>query len=311
MAMSNQFIGRKNELALLSGLKQKSSASLVVIYGRRRIGKSRLVEEFGKDHLFYAFEGLYPEKGITNQDQLNAFYQRFLSYFSSKHSPFDDWLQAFHQLAKKTQKKRVIILLDEISWMGSQDPNFLGKLKNAWDLDFKQNPKLILILCGSVSSWIEKKLLAHQGFYGRISLKLRLLEQPLSDCNKYWLSQGKSISAYEKFKILSVTGGIPKYLEEVNPTLSAEETIKNLCFTQTGLLFNDYDYIFSSILERDSNIYQKIIQTLCKHNLLRNEILEALNKQTGGLLTSYIDELEMANLIARDFTWNLKTGDFS
>ncbi len=306
MTFKDKFIGRKNELTLLSDLKQKRSSSLVVIYGRRRIGKSRLAEEFGKENTFYSFEGLYPEKGTTNQDQLQAFHQRFLSYFPKHKTPFDDWSQAFHELSKKIKNKPVVILFDEISWMGKYDANFLGKLKNAWDLDFKKNPNLILILCGSVSSWIEKKLLAHTGFYGRISVKLHLLEQPLSDCNKYWSAY--DISPYEKFKVLSVTGGIPKYLEEIVPHRSAEENIRNLCFTQTGLLFNDYDYIFSSMLERDSKVYLQIIQTLCKSPLLRNEILESLKKQSGGLLTSYIDELEIAGFISRDFTWNLKTG---
>ena len=307
----NVFIGRKHELELLSGLKQKNSASLVVIYGRRRVGKSRLAGEFGKNSKFYSFEGLYPEKGTTNQDQLAAFYERYSSYFPAKQTPFTDWLQAFDHLAKKCTKGKIVILLDEISWMGAKDANFLGKLKTSWDLEFKKNSNLVLILCGSVSSWIEKRLLAHKGFYGRISIKLRLKEQPLSDCNKYWQTHGSALSAYEKFKVLSVTGGVPKYLEEISPSQSAEENIRRLCFTQEGILFNDYSYIFASTLERDSILYQKIVQTLCKHNLLRNEILASLDKQSGGLITSYIDELEMAGFVDRDFTWNLKTGDLS
>lgn len=309
--MSGKFIGRKKELSLLKELWSKKSASLVVIYGRRRIGKSRLAQEFGKDCRFYSFEGLYPEKGTTNKDQLHAFYQRFSSYFKSiKKRKFLDWLEAFHELSLKTKKGKIVILLDEISWMGKYDSNFLGKLKNAWDMDFKQNTNLILILCGSVSSWIEKKLLKHEGFYGRISIKMRLYEQPLFDCNQYWDNNDR-VFAYEKFKILSVTGGIPKYLEEINPKLPAEENIKKLCFVPTGLLFNDYNYIFSSMLERDSKVYQKIVHVLCQHNLLRNDILEKLDQKSGGLLTSYIDELEVSGFIARDFTWNLRTGDFS
>ncbi len=307
-----QFIGRKKELGLLKELWSKPSASLVVIYGRRRIGKSRLAQEFGKDSHFYAFEGLYPEKGTTNEDQLHAFHQRFSTYFNdTKKISMSDWLEAFHELAVKTQKGKIVILLDEISWMGQDDPNFLGKLKNAWDMDFKQNPNLVLILCGSVSSWIERKLLNHEGFYGRISIKLRLQEQPLADCNQYWANDHDRISAYEKFKILSVTGGIPKYLEEIHTNLPAEENIKKLCFVPTGLLFNDYNYIFSSMLERDSKVYQKVVQILCQHHLLRNEMLQKLDKKSGGLLTSYIDELEISGFIARDFTWNLRTGDFS
>lgn len=309
--MSDKFIGRKKELGLLKQLWSKRSASLVVIYGRRRIGKSRLAQEFGKDSCFYFFEGLYPEADTTNEDQLHAFYQRFLTYFEdAKKVAFSNWLEAFHELAVRSRTGKTVILLDEISWMGKYDSNFLGKLKNAWDMDFKQNPNLILILCGSVSSWIEKKLLKHQGFYGRISIKMRLQEQPLVDCNQYWINNNH-LSAYEKFKILSITGGIPKYLEELDTSIPAEENIKKLCFSPTGLLFNDYNYIFSSMLEHDSKVYHQVIEILCQHNLLRNEILQRLDKKSGGLLTNYIDELESSGFLARDFTWNLRTGDFS
>ena len=310
--MGDVFIGRQKELNLLRDLWAKQSASLVVIYGRRRVGKSRLAQEFGKDCNFYFFEGLYPGKGTTNGDQLQAFHQRFEAYFQdTKHRFFADWLEAFHALSSKTQTGKVVVLLDEISWMGQYDANFLGKLKNAWDMDFKQNPNLVLILCGSVSHWVEQNLLRHEGFYGRISVKLRLQEQPLADCNQYWTDKDSHISDYEKFKMLAVTGGTPKYLEEINPKLPAEENIQKLCFMPSGLLFNDYDYIFSSMLERDSEVYHKIILTLCQHNLLRNEILDKLDKSSGGLLTSYLDELYVSGFITRDFTWNLRTGNFA
>jgi hypothetical protein len=101
--------------------------------------------------------------------------------------------------------------------MGSLDPTFLGKLKNAWDLQFSNNSKLILILCGSVSSWIEKNIIKSTGFLGRPSLYLTLEALPLSDCDHFWDGKGHGISIYEKLKILSVTGGVPRYLELINP----------------------------------------------------------------------------------------------
>ncbi len=312
MSIPNNFVGRKQELQLLSELTYKNSASLVVIYGRRRVGKSRLIEEFGKNKKLYSFAGLYPEKNSTNEDQLTAFYNRFKMLFSTKAKPFQDWSEAFYHLAKQTQRGNIVILLDEISWMGAHDSNFLGKLKNAWDLEFKKNSNLIVILCGSVSNWIEKQLLANKGFYGRISLKIRLMELSLPESNNFFLNRGGAkLSSYEKIKILAVTGGIPKYLEEINPNQSADENIRRLCFTPSGLLFNDYNYIFSSMLERKSDLYQRIAETLCNHHLQRDELLSALNKKSGGLLTAYIDELETAGFISRDFTWNLKTGDLS
>ena len=310
--MSDFFVGRQYELKQLAELEQKRTASLVVVYGRRRIGKSRLVEEFGKGKRFYSFAGLYPDKGTTAQDQLRNFYYRFVSQFDIKPNMFEDWVQAFHYLAQQTRQGKVVILLDEITWMSTSDQTFLGKLKNAWDLEFKQNPQLTLVLCGSVSQWIEKNLLANQGFYGRISLKIQLGEQPLSDCNQYWHYYGNNlISDYDKLKILSVTGGIPKYLEEINPNRSADDNIKRLCFEPSGLLFNDYHYIFSSMLERDSELYRQIVEVLCQHNKQRKDILAELNKKSGGVLSAYIDELEVAGFIARDYAWNLKTGHLS
>jgi len=305
------FFGREEELKLLSGLSQKKSASLVVVYGRRRIGKSRLIDEFGKRNRFISFSGLYPEKSSTQQDQLNEFHRRFKEQFkdeSQEVSVFKDWGDAFYSLAEKTRKGSVVILLDEISWMSWKGASFLGKLKNAWDMEFKKNDKLILVLCGSVSIWIEKNLIANQGFYGRISLKLKLRELSLRDCKKFWDQQAGKYSSYEILKVLAVTGGIPKYLEEIRADQSSDENIKRLCFLNSGLLYQDYDYIFSALLERDSLFYQKIVKTLIDGPKERQEIADKTGLSTGRVLTEYLEELVSAGFLARDYTWDLSSG---
>jgi len=180
------FIGRELEIIDLRRYLKKNTASLIVVRGRRRIGKSRLVEEFAKDIKFLSFTGLPPTKETSLQSQLNEFSRQFSEETKMPFARFEDWGAAFTYLASVTQKGRVIILLDEISWMGSKDPDFLGKLKTAWDRQFKQNNKLILILCGSASSWIEKNILSSTGFVGRVSYKLSLEELPLRDCTKFW-----------------------------------------------------------------------------------------------------------------------------
>src|SRR3990167_3176383 len=152
------FIGRKEELTELHRQTKKSIASLIVIKGRRRIGKSRLAEEFAKDYIFYEFSGLVPTEKTTKQTQINEFATQIGLALDIPGFCADDWNTLFLFLAKHTQKGRVVILLDEISWMGSEDPDFLGKLKNAWDLHFKKNPKLILIICGSAPAWIDKNI---------------------------------------------------------------------------------------------------------------------------------------------------------
>ena len=175
----NLFTGRQRELRLLNDLLEKKVASLVVIKGRRRIGKSRLVEEFARNKPYYVFSGLPPSEQTTAQSQRDDFAKQLSIQTHLPELMADDWGKLFLLLAEKIKTQRAIILLDEITWMGSKDPDFLGKLKNAWDLYFKKNPNLILILCGSVSVWIEKNIISSTGFFGRIALKITLEELSL------------------------------------------------------------------------------------------------------------------------------------
>jgi AAA+ ATPase superfamily predicted ATPase len=240
------FIGREYELNLMIEFKKRNTAGLIVCRGRRRIGKSTLIQQFGKKFdSFYEFYGLAPRDKMTLNDQLKNFSELFTQYFGVN-IRFNNWTDAFSTLAEFTSKGNVLILLDEISWMGSKDKDFAGKLKGIWDTKFKKNRKLILVLCGSVSSWINKNILNDKGFLGRVSLTITLDELPLSDAHQFW-SKNKRISSYEKFKLLSITGGVPRYLEEIIPSLSAEQNIKRMCFSKEGFLFTEFDKIFKDI----------------------------------------------------------------
>lgn len=310
------FIGRETEIALLKSLARKQSASLVVIRGRRRVGKSRLIQELARhtNMQIYTFSGLPPEPNIDSKiaetAQLLEFSKDMQHYFR-KNTPYSDWHDAFYDLSQHTQKGKVIILLDEITWMASGSPSMLGKLKNAWDKCFKQNNQLILVLCGSISTWIKSNIINNTGFYGRISLKLNLRPLPLYACKDFWGEQSKLISSQEKLKILAVTGGIPKYLEEINPRLSAEENIKNLCFSESGILFNDFYHIFSSMLEKKSHYYRSIVMNLSSKNTEHSELLKNLDVNSSGNVIEYIEELIDAGFIERHYTWNIKNGTLS
>lgn len=307
---SKVFVGRKRELSELNGLLNKKSPSLVVIRGRRRIGKSQLAKEFGKGHTFLQFSGLPPDGSTTAQTERDVFSKQ-LGINNLPAVKADDWTDLFSFLARENKEGQVVILFDEISWMGSKDPHFLGKLKNAWDMQFSENPKLILILCGSVSAWIEKNILSSTGFMGRISLDLVLGELPLDDCNKLLNALGSKASNYEKFKILSVTGGVPRYLEEIQPGLSADENIKKLCFNKNGILFREFDDIFHDLFTTKSQYYKKIVELLVEGDLEFNEICNHLQVQKSGFWSQYLDELIKSGFLKRDFTWNLKTGKAS
>lgn len=301
------FIGREQEMERLKLLLEKRAASLVVVRGRRRIGKSRLLAEFGKDMKSYFFSGMPPTLERNAQRQREDFANQ-LERAGCISAKADDWGNLFWALSKHVQRGRVLIVLDEISWMGGKDPTFLGKLKTAWDMYFSKNPQLIMVLCGSISSWIEENILSSTGFVGRITLDLALDELPLNICNAFWHPKEQKISAFEKFKILSITGGVPRYLEEIFPALPAEKNIQNLCFSPGGLLVREFDEIFSDLFSRRGSSYKEIITCLADGPKDRNEIYAKLKKSSGGLRSKHLDDLDKAGFIRKDFAWRLKDG---
>jgi len=307
--MVQPFIGRTQELATLDGLFSKGSSCFFVIKGRRRIGKSRLVEEFSKGKTFYRFCGLPPEKGSIAQMQRDDFARRLNRYFPELPSlKADEWSELFELLAKRAQTGPVVILLDEIAWMASGDPGFLGKLKNAWDEWFKMNPKLMLILCGSVSSWIEKNILSSTAFLGRIHYVLTLKELPLTVCSEFWGKQRPRVSAYDRLKFLSITGGVPLYLESLNPNIPVEDNIQQLCFDSGGLLFREFDNIFHDLFDKRSAYYKQIVSVLVQGAADMVSICTSLDIASGGVISECLTDLVEAGFICRDYSWSFKTG---
>ena len=305
-----EFVGREAELSTLRSLTQKKIASMAVVTGRRRIGKSRLVEEFARRSKGYRpvfLSGLAPVEGVTDAGQREEFARQLQRELALPPVSAGDWADLFEHLARAVRRGRWIVLMDEISWMGSKDPSFLPKLKNAWDLALKKNPQLILLLCGSVSSWIDKNILSHTGFLGRISLRMRLSELPLKDCVQFFEPHASRISAYDKLKVLSVIGGVPRYLEEIIGSQTADENIARLCFQKEGLLFNEFDQIFSDLFERRSAAYKQLVKVLAEGAKEMNDIFDALGISKSGVVASYLDELETAGFVKRDYTWSLKT----
>ena len=301
------FIGRENEMARLKGLFKKNSASLIVVRGRRRIGKSRLLAEFGKEMKSFFFSGIPPMNKKTAQAQREEFANQLEREGLPGIKP-DDWGNMFWHLSKHTKEGHILIVFDEISWMGGKDPNFLGKLKTAWDMYFSKNPNLIIALCGSISSWIEQNILSSTGFLGRITIDLVLKELPLNVCNAFWRKKESRVSPYEKFKLLSITGGVPLYLEQIRPDLPAEQNIQDLCFTSGGLLVREFDEIFSDLFSRRSASYKEIVTCLADGPKEVVEICKELKKSLGGIRNKYLEDLVKAGFVQRDFTWHLEDG---
>ncbi|HEX2582726.1 MAG TPA: ATP-binding protein [Chlamydiales bacterium] len=302
------FVGREKELERLEDLAKSRRACLVVLKGRRRIGKSRLAEEFGKNKIFLPFSGLAPVKGVSAQDQRDAFARGLAALFRLPPFTFTDWSDGFAHLSHHLTEKPTVILFDEISWMSAKDPTFTSKLKVWWDLVLQNHPSLILILCGSISTWIDKNIINSTAFFGRVSLYLELTELSIPQCKEFLKLQGFKGSDLDFFKILSVTGGIPWYLEQIQMHESADENMKRLCFEKNGLLVHEFDRIFNDLFSTRGEIYKKIITLLSQGMKDRVTLQKSLGYSLSGTLSHHLKALEICGFVSKHPDWSLKTG---
>lgn len=305
------FFGRKNYLDRFLSLWRKSVPSLVVCRGRRRIGKSTLIKEFARQSggLYLKFEGLAPDEYMTNAKQLSSFRDQLAAQTGRAVPYLKDWSDAFRELdAALAGRGRKVVLLDEVSWMGGYDRTFAAKLKMAWDNLFHERSELVVFVCGSVSTWIHKNILRSKGFVGRISLDTVVDELPLSECLRFWGKRALRFDSREILDVLSVTGGVPRYLEEVDPALSADENIRRLCFLPDGYLFREFNELFNDIVSRTAPTKRKVLEALAKGPMSGVELAKCLGIARNGRLSDLLEELEIAGFIAKAEGVNPSTG---
>lgn len=302
------FVGRSEELELLEKLFRSHYSSLVIIKGRRRIGKSRLVAEFAKNKNFLPFAGLAPTKDVSAQDQRDLFASQLSSHFRLPSFYFSDWFDGFAHLNQHLNDQPTLILFDEISWMGSKDPTFLPKLKVWWDQLSESKTNLMLILCGSVSTWIENNIIKSTAFFGRVALHLSLLPLSLSESYQFLKKAGMQASPYDIFRILAIMGGIPWYLENIHSEDTPDHNIKRLCFMPNGLLVHEFDLIFHDLFNQKGTVYKELVVLLAEGPKDYKQIQQAMNYPEGGALTLYLNALITSGYVTKHQSWSIKTG---
>ncbi|MBP5543671.1 MAG: ATP-binding protein [Kiritimatiellae bacterium] len=306
-----RFIGREDYLAKLDALWRKREASFAVVSGRRRIGKSTLVEEFARRSRcrFVEIAGLPPGKGMSNQIQIGNFCERLAAATGLPEARADCWAKAFDALvAAVDSRERTVVFLDEISWMGRYDPAFPGILKTAWDTRFSRKAKLVFVVAGSVSAWIQENIQHSKGYVGRISLDLTLSDLSLRECLGFWGRKAERTSTREILDILSVTGGVPKYLSEIDAGLSADENVRRLCFDPDGYLYGDFNRIFDDVFDATVASKRRIVAALADGAASASELAERFGSDPNGHLSSDLRELSEAGFVAASGGLNPHTG---
>jgi AAA+ ATPase superfamily predicted ATPase len=296
-----KFIGREQELYDLTELYEAKESKLAVLYGRRRVGKSCLVNHFLQDKKHLRFEGL--EKGRT-QTQLDRFVLALSKQVDDElltQVKLDSWEPILNYLTKyfSESKEKTILFLDEFQWLAANQSRLVSILKIYWDQHWsKQN--VMLILCGSVCSYMTKRVISSKALYGRINWELCL--QSLNPMESYQLLNQKR-NPDEVFRYLQILGGIPKYLKEVDPHKSFDQNINKLLFTASGVLVNDYEKIFYSQF-KEYRTYENIVRFLKNQPRTLDEIALKLKIPSGGGVKVYLDNLEKAQFVTGYIPYN-------
>ena len=305
------FIGREAQLEELSGLWGRDSGVLVTCRGRRRIGKSTLIEEFAARTAdnFISIDGLAPRKRMSDDVQRKHFCEKIAEYGERPCLTAENWSLAFRQLDEIIPANgRTVVLLDEISWLGGYNPDFPGYFKEAWDKRLRKHKNLLFVLCGSVSSWIAENILNSTGFVGRDSLDLELRELPPCDCVKIMGPSAERLSTREIFDLLSVTGGVPKYVEEIRPELTSDENIRRLGFLPRGLLFRDFDETFNSVFGAKVKSRGRLLRLLASGPKTLAELAAAEGRDSNGGYAEVMRDLVYAGFVTNDGGLNPRTG---
>ena len=304
-------IGRKLEQELLQEAVEKNRAQFIAVYGRRRVGKTFLVNEFFQNK--YAFkhtavspvnEQLKPKRNLL-KIQLKEFHYSLRSYGLAASEPVPaDWFEAFHMLqqlldTKCKEDEARVVFLDELPWLDTQRANFMPAFEhfcNDWVLARKD---VKLVVCGSATSWILDKLVDGKGgMYGRVTLSIPVEPFTLKECREFFREGSYAMDEYDIVQAYMAFGGIPYYLDQFRRGMSVPQNFDALLYGRQAPLRDEFDRLFSSQFTHPGEL-QKIVTLLAgkRSGYTRDEIAQKCGFTTGGGLTRMLSALEKSTFV--------------
>ena len=295
------FIGRECELKFLHDKYEENRGQLIVLYGRRRVGKTETLREFCKDkpHVFYSCTQSTDKVQLAKDSK-----QIFKENIPAKQyiSEFADWESALRTVTDLPYgNKKKLLIIDEFPYMCKGNPSIPSILQTLWDSELKEK-NVMIILCGSAMSFIEKELLAEKNpLYGRATGIYKMTEMGFYDAVKFF----PNYSAMDKILAYSVLGGIPHYLNQFNPELSLAENIKKNILTKGCVLYSEVDFLLHQEL-RETPIYNSLIEAVALGNTKLNDISQKSLVDDTSKTSVYLRNLIELGIIEREFSVDSK-----
>lgn len=296
-------IGRKKEQKILMKALNSREAEMVAVIGRRRVGKTFLIESVYEKYIKFKVSGI--QDAPTDEQLQNFVYQLDKTANASIPSKVpDNWLQAFMMLIDYLKKikteHRQVVFLDELPWLAAdKSAGFLRGLSFFWN-SWAVREDIVVVICGSAASWMVQKVVNHTGgLHNRITRRIHLKPFTLYETEHYFKSRNIGLNRYHIVQIYMAMGGIPHYLKEVEMGGSAVQSINDICFSEMGLLRDEFSKLYPALFDNSDN-HVAVVRALAtkRQGMTREEIIAASDVGNGGTLTKVLDELEQSGFIS-------------
>lgn len=301
-------IGRKKEIKELEELYNNERAEFIAIYGRRRVGKTYLVDEVFKDRITFRHAGLSPievSNGLKSplKAQLEAFYYSLILQGMAKSKCPTSWLEAFFMLESYLQSidhgERMVIFLDELPWMDTAKSGFITAFESFWNGWACHRNNIMLIVCGSANSWILNELINnHGGLYGRVTHEIKLEPFTLNECEQFMKERHINFSRYDIVQTYMIFGGIPYYLNYFRRDLSLAGNVDMLFFSKNAPFRIEFERLFASIF-KNAETAKDIVEFLSTKSTgyTRKEIAQKLKTSNSGALGDLLNSLIISDFV--------------
>jgi len=299
-------IGRKEEQRLLHELALSGESEFVVVYGRRRVGKTFLVREtFGND-FFFSYTGIANRSAGQQRREFAKALREYgwMPKDGGAEIP-ESWFDAFDALRTlitgAETEGRLLIFIDEMPWMDNKKSDFVPAFEHFWNGWASGRKNIMLIACGSATSWITKKIFRNKGgLYNRTTRQIALKPFTLAECGEYFASRGIAMNTQDIIESYMIFGGIPYYLRMMEKRYSLAMNVDRICFGEAAPLRHEFDRLMDTLFVNPTK-YIQIMEALYakKKGLTRETIANLIDFGNGGNLTRILLELEECGFIRR------------
>ncbi len=304
----SNMIGRKREQQELDELYNDGRAELVAVYGRRRVGKTYLINETFSNDFSFKHTGLSPSelkgKGMAAA-QLDHFYYSLMEYGLCDAARPKDWLEAFHLLRElliqKDDGSRQVVFIDELPWLDTPRSGFITGFEAFWNGWGSSRHNLIVIVCGSATSWMKDKLIQNYGgLYDRVTHEIHLSPFNLYETEQFFLERGINFSKYDIVESHMIVGGIPYYLGYFKRQLSLAQSVDEIFFKEQAKLKGEFDRLFNSVFANPTRI-KSIVEFIAHRRLgyTRGEIAAGLGISNNGKLSEDLEALITSDFVVK------------